>query len=154
MRSVRLTALVGALSLSVGVLGTAACTSPPSWADGGREHDFTESQKRYTQLVRWAEFARASQYVDPDFREAFRADVRRLSELRFTDYDIRRRSDPEEQSATVHVTYQAYRIASLLETAVQEEQQWYRDDSGRWWVKPRFFLGSSSGSGLSRAPDS
>jgi hypothetical protein len=97
-----------------------------------------DAQRSYTQKVRWGEFEEASQYVDPEVRDRFLAEVNRFEDLRITDYrigplDVADGSD----AATVRVSYRAYHLATLLEGHFDETQAWHWDgDSGAWWVRP------------------
>jgi hypothetical protein len=102
----------------------------------GTKARFTEEQKLYTRLVRWSEFSRASEKVDPESRSAFMKDLRGLGEIRFTDYEVEAPDyDRIAQTATVHVTYYAYRPETLEAATFTEDQIWKRDlETGDWHV--------------------
>ena len=99
----------------------------------------SDIQKRYTRLVRWNEFGKASQYVDPELREDYLNNARGLRGLRFTDYEVswlERAADG--RSATAQVRSRGYSTAALTELpAFSETQEWYFDrGKRRWLVRP------------------
>lgn len=101
---------------------------------------FSESQHRYTVLVRWTEFQKAKAFVAEDQQEKFLADMKALKTARFTDYESEDvELDEEKQKATVRVTYTAYLPSSPYELEIVEVQDWSRDGIGnRWRVRSRF----------------
>jgi hypothetical protein len=117
-----------------------ACAGLPGWKGGFWEDEFEDAQRRYTQLIRWAEFGEASNYVDPARRDQFFVTVEALAEVRFTDYAVRfKEVSPARDSATVHVTYRAYRLSSMVETQFEERQEWSREwTTGHWLVRSEF----------------
>jgi hypothetical protein len=102
----------------------------------GYKARFTDTQKQYTRLVRWNEFARASEAVEPEQRSAYLEALRKLGEIRFTDYEAEAPAyDAEAQTATVFVRYSAYHANTLSAVTLLEEQRWTRDlASGDWHV--------------------
>jgi hypothetical protein len=114
-----------------------ACAGLPLLKGGLWERDFEDAQRRYTQLIRWAEFGEASNYVDPARRDQFFVTVEALAEVRFTDYAVRfTERNVASGSATAHVTYRAYRLSSMVETQFEERQEWYREwTTGDWLVR-------------------
>ena len=121
-----------ALALAVGTCLTlgGACT-------GVGSPGFDDQLRRYNQYVRWSDFKRASQFVAPESQADFRARGDALSNVRFTDYDVRKFDvDPEKEEAHVEVYYTAYHTHRLVETAFVEEQEWTRDaETGAWRVE-------------------
>jgi hypothetical protein len=105
----------------------------------GRRSALKETQLHYTQMLRWGEFERASQLVEPEVREEFQRYAPVLDGMRITEYDIGDIAYAEgSQSATVTVTYHAYSLATLVETRFREQQEWIREDgSNTWRVRPR-----------------
>jgi hypothetical protein len=101
------------------------------------EAKFEESQKHYTQSVRWANYAVAQSFVEPEVRKEFRNRAAEFNGLRFADYRIQSVDmEPDGRSATAHVTYIGYRSASPVAVAYDEEQHWtYK--SGGWLVRPQ-----------------
>jgi hypothetical protein len=66
-----------ALAALLAAFAVSACAG--TFFDKLRPSDsVSDIQKRYTRLVRWNEFARASQYVDPELREGYLNDARGL----------------------------------------------------------------------------
>lgn len=105
-----------------------------------REWSLEQAQHRYTTLVRFGDFDRASEFVAEDEREAFMDRMDALDEARFTDYD----SDPVEldeemQTATIEVVYTIYTPSIPFEFEVTETQVWSRDGlTNNWRVRTLF----------------
>jgi hypothetical protein len=105
-----------------------------------RKYSLSEAQHQYTQLVRWSEFTKASNYVHEDVKSDFVNNAPSLRELRFTDYETGPLDiDSETGAASIDVTYYAYRPTNPLEITITETQYWARDGiTNNWKVKPRF----------------
>jgi hypothetical protein len=107
----------------------------------GRQTAFGDTQRQYTQYLRWGEIEKASAFVDPELREAFLAQAPAFREIRITDFAIGE-VDYHDDSATVTVTYQSYSLETFVEGSIREEQSWYREGrSNRWRVRsdPKVF---------------
>ena len=50
------------------LLALFACASLDPW---GHKRDLEDAQRSYTRMVRWGDFEKASQWVDPDHLERF-----------------------------------------------------------------------------------
>ena len=127
---------VRALALAV-LLGAApfGCSTTQEF----RESDFAEIQKHYTKLIRWAQFDRAREFVDPEAVSAFETHARTLGRVHFTDYAIRGvEFSPDGDTATVSVTYYAYERTALVAFAFDEQQEWSRPDGSAWRVRSTF----------------
>jgi type IV pilus biogenesis protein CpaD/CtpE len=118
--------LLGATAMLLG------CATIDPW---GHRRNLEDAQRTYTRMVRWGDFLKASVWVDPDLVERFMEDSEKLSDVRFTDYEIGV-LDVEGDSASVRVRYQAYHAATLLEGTLHETQDWYYED-GKWRVRPQ-----------------
>jgi hypothetical protein len=104
-----------------------------------RQTEFSEIQKHYTKLVRWAQFDRAREFVDPEAIGAFETQAATFGRVHFTDYAIRGVTFSEDgTSATVRVTYYAYARTALVAFAFDEEQEWSRPDGRAWRVRSSF----------------
>ncbi len=127
------TALAGLLAL--GLLASGCSTLGNLDLIGSRKA-LEESQRRYTQLVRWGEYLAASDYVDPEIRSEFLDHMEGWEMVRFSDYQVRR-VDIEDgvSEAEFRVSYLAYHVHSLIEKKVYETQSWYRGKAG-WQVRP------------------
>ena len=125
--------LLGALAASLAGLGCAAFDDPM-----GREYALEDAQLRYTQHVRWGDLDAASEFVEPEAREELLAQRGAFEAIRITEYDIGRFDYGEgRSSATVHVTYHAYSLASVQEQRIEEVQHWTRLGMGNGWqVRP------------------
>ncbi len=105
-----------------------------------RQQTLSESQHRYTVLVRWAEFQKARDYVAKDNRDSFIAQTKILEKARFTAYE----SEPVEldhklQSATIRVTYTVYTPFIPYEFEITELQEWKREGiTNDWQVRSTF----------------
>ncbi len=102
----------------------------------GYKAQLTDVHKQYTRFVRWNEFARASEAIEPEQRSAYLAALRALGEIRFTDYEAEAPVyDDAMETATVRVRYSAYHGNTLSAVTLVEEQRWTRDlESGGWRV--------------------
>jgi hypothetical protein len=101
----------------------------------GRKAAFDDTQRQYTQALRWGEIEKASAFVDPELRAAFLAQQSVFEAMRITDFSIGE-VDYQPDSAKVTVTYQGYSLESLVERKVREEQKWHRESgSNRWLVR-------------------
>lgn len=106
----------------------------------GRQKSLEDSQKRYTELVRWGQLERASEYVDPKLREEYLNHAAAFAKIRFTDFESGRlQFDEGNETATAIVVYHAYSLTTLLEKRIRENQHWYRDKEtfSGWRVRPQ-----------------
>lgn len=94
---------------------------------------FQDTQRRYTQLVRFTDYEKAGRYVVPEDRRAYRERTGALGDLRFSDYDIED-VQADGDSATARVQYVGYRSSSPIVVTYVEEQEW-RFESGTWQVR-------------------
>lgn len=94
---------------------------------------FQDTQRRYTQLMRFTDFEKAGRYVVPEDRSYFRERTGALGDLRFSDYEI---SDVQAtgNSGTARVEYIGYRASSPIIVTYVEEQEW-QFVSGAWQVR-------------------
>jgi hypothetical protein len=119
-----------ALALS---LALAACTSLGRF---DRANDFEEAQKRFTQLVRWGQISKASEWVAPDQRAEFLTLAPEFTDVRFTDYEILDvKLADDARSATAEVRYLGYLVPSYLERSVDLTQQWSCEAGSGWQVR-------------------
>ncbi|MCH2171106.1 hypothetical protein MK489_10015 [Myxococcota bacterium] len=131
-REIRLVCLIASL-----VMPLIACVSPIS-DPLGRKYALEETQRHYTELIRWGEYDRASDYVPPSHRDAFDDSIARLKGFRVTDYEVGRIDiDEDHTRADVTVTYHGYAETTLIERPVVEHQAWSREGmSNHWFVEP------------------
>lgn len=105
-----------------------------------RQLTLSESQHRYTTLVRWAEFHKARSFVAKEDRDLYMEQMKVLEDARFTDYE----SEPVEldggkHSATIRVTYTLYTLSIPYEFEISELQEWTREGiSNNWHVTSTF----------------
>jgi len=95
---------------------------------------FHETQRRYTNLMRFTDFDRARAFVAPDARQAFSERTAALNGIHFTDYSI---VDVENgpNRATVTVNYSGYRASSPVLVSFSEQQEWQLANN-LWTVRP------------------
>ena len=104
-----------------------------------KESALEDSQRKYTELVRWGEIESASTYVDPEMSEAFIDAAAHFKDIRFTNFESGPlRFGEESETATVSVVYHAYSTRTLVEKRFVEHQLWYRevDSENIWRVRP------------------
>ena len=103
----------------------------------GREFD--EAQLRFTRLVRWNQWEKASEMVAPDSRERFREVMAGLEGVKFTDWEtILVDMSKGLKTAEVQVQIEGYREATLLHASARMTQNWERlpGASSPWVVRP------------------
>jgi len=124
------------LGAVVAALGCGATVKDMDWV---QRRSLEQSQQRYTQLVRWGEIDRASQFVDPALREDFLSHRDAFESIRITEFEVGRivpGDDPD--TASVEVTYHGYSQRSFVARPLRESQLWYwSDEAGAWLVRPR-----------------
>jgi hypothetical protein len=104
----------------------------------GRRSALKEAQLHYTQAIRWGDFEKASEFVEPDARDGFLEHRDAFEAIRITDYDIGPIHYESSALAEVTVTYRAYTVGNYIDRAIRERQSWRRDGAGtRWWVTPQ-----------------
>lgn len=84
---------------------------------------FRDTQRRYTQLMRYTDYDKAGRYVLPEARPSFRARTSALGDLRFSDYQVEE-VETDGDTATARVSYIGYRVSSPIVVTFVEEQQW------------------------------
>jgi hypothetical protein len=121
------------------LIGT-GCASSSFVDPTGRLTSLEETQRRYTQLVRWGELKRASAYVEPELVPDFLSYEPMFDQIRITDIDPSEVNlDPSGNSASVDVTYHAYSYSTFQEKRIFETQEWTRYDGVKnvWLVRPQ-----------------
>jgi hypothetical protein len=116
------------LVLSAAGLASAGCASMSD-----KMTVFQDTQRRYTQLMRFTDYEKAGRYVVPEERRSFRERTGALGDLRFSDYDIED-VQTSGDSATARVAYMGYRASSPIMVTYVEEQVW-EFESGTWQVR-------------------
>jgi hypothetical protein len=133
-------AMASALAMVIlAAIGCASTLSNPS----GKKNSLEDSQRRYTELVRWGEIERASAFVDPELQDAFLDHSAAIQQIRFTDFESGPpRYENGNDSATVNVIYHAYSLSTLVEKQIRETQEWYREGgpANQWRVRPNIRL--------------
>jgi hypothetical protein len=106
----------------------------------GRQRALAKTQRSYTNMMRWGDFEKASELVDPSVREEFLGYLPALKQIRITDFEIGDLDFVEDghDVANVTVDYRGYSLSSYVETPLREEQEWHRQGrSNVWLVRPQ-----------------
>ena len=124
--------------VAVIALGCAACVSPSDpWERG---EALKQTQKRYTEALRWGDLEKAARYVDPEMRSDFLALSNAFENVKITDYEIGELDLDTDTlaKAEVVVTYRGYALPQYVEKRVKDHQVWYRDEESgnEWRVRP------------------
>lgn len=114
------------------LLGCQAFTDPL-----GRQYALEQSQKKYTELIRWGDIARASNYVEPELRGDFMALAPIFKNIRITDYEIGEIELEDKVAADLVVTYRGYLMPAFIEKTLVEHQSWRRTKGNTWRVTPQ-----------------
>jgi len=127
--------LAALLALALSGLSTACFSFGDPLARG---EALEESQRRYTEMIRWGDIDKAVRYVDPEHQESFLALAENFELIRITDYEIGELDiDPDTLArAEVDVTYHAYVLNEFVERRVSDHQVWYRLAGNDWRVRP------------------
>jgi hypothetical protein len=144
MRRARLLVLCALLLAGPG--GCIAWVTDPM----GYHAAFDDTQRQYTNYVRWGQVEKASGFVDPALREAFLKQAPAFEGLHITDYE-RGEVDYLGDHAMVTVTYAGYALDTFVERKIREEQQWYREGrSSRWRVRSDVAVFAKASEGAQR----
>ncbi len=122
-----------ALLLVTGCQGTFGKYSSTS-----RSNQFHEAVFEYNKYIRWQEWERASDYLNPDDQSEFKEKAEAVEEvLRITEFEIRDTDiEPEAKSATARVLYRYYRLPSIAERKMKFTQKWiWSEEHKRWTVE-------------------
>ena len=132
MGSIRFRRLLVHLLSAALLVGATACASFDVF---GESDAFEETQRKFSQLVRWGQMDAASRFVIEDQRKDFLALGPELSNMQFSDYEILFVDLSDDfQEATVDVRFEAFHRASLVQRNVSMTQEWTRDEAGEWQV--------------------
>jgi hypothetical protein len=113
----------------------AGCVSPSDPLD--HRGALEDAQKRYTNMIRWRDAAKAVQFVEPSLRDQFLAHAGELESLEISDYDLGEIVyGDDDKSATVEVTYRGYSLSHLVERTIHVTQKWSRESGNDWHVSP------------------
>ena len=106
-----------------------------------REYSLEETQKRYTDLVRFSSYGIAARFLAPDKQNAYVASMPKEKDLRFLDYTAEAVVLNEEMNeAKLRVTYTAYSPWTLVAMEIHEDQVWTRPEgvANAWTVDSTF----------------
>jgi len=99
-----------------------------------RQLTLSQSQHRYTVLVRWNEFQKARSFVAKDGRDEYMLQMKALDDARFTSYESEPvELDQKKKTATIQVTYTLYTPSIPYELEIIEMQEWTRSGITNDW---------------------
>jgi hypothetical protein len=111
------------------------CTSPTDPLD--HRGALKDTQKRYTNFLRWRDAERAAQFVVPERRAKFLSLAKELENLEIGDYELGEvEYGADDMTASIDVTYRGYSLSHLIEHKVRVTQKWRRDDGNDWLIDP------------------
>jgi hypothetical protein len=150
----RVLALVAA-GVSLLLVGCALGYLNPNFAvPKERRERLTEAANGYASALRFGNLGAAAPFVEPDLRDEFVAAFAGDAILRFTDVDVSSVSfDGSIGSGTVLMMARFYRLPSVREILITENQQWRYDPvAARWFISPDFALYETAGVPQRTAP--
>ncbi len=114
----------------------------PSYAlPSERRQRLSDAANRYVSCLRFGNAEMAAPLVEPQLRSEFMAmfGTNSPSPVRFTDAEVEHIEFTELGRATVLVQARLYRLPSVREFPLTEQQQWRYDPAARsWFVSPDF----------------
>lgn len=136
----------------------AACSlgylNPNFLIDNEARDRVEEAAIRYNNSLRFGNLEMAAQWVKPDLRrdflEVFGAEA--SSPIRFTDVEVQQiQFGPARGEARILLSARLYRLPSVSEITLVDEQEWHYDpDAGSWFVTPNLERYASLGQPASR----
>jgi len=93
-----------------------------------------DTQKEFSQYLRWGAIEKASQFVVEDQRAEFASLAPHLSDLRITEYEIMKVDQTSADEALVVVRYVGYSLASPIERSIVLDQNWTRVPETQFWM--------------------
>jgi len=137
-------------STALSVLAATVCAASLGCAFGefrpddplNRQYSLERVQREYSYQIRWSNFKKAAQFVEPKQRAAFMDWGPDPKKFRFTDYLIGDLvvEDEEKRHSTVEVTYTLYSLFALVEYEIHETQVWTRKGRGNYWFVETSFV--------------
>ena len=131
----------------IGVLVLVGCI--PAWMDpgymsrAGRTSRVRDAAESFGYDLRWGRFEEAAKRVKPDQRDAFLSLASELEgNVRFTGFEIESVDvGIARAEASVSVAFTLYRLPSIEETTLREQQHWRFDKiRRRWYIEPNLAL--------------
>ncbi|MBW2242977.1 MAG: hypothetical protein JRH01_13415 [Deltaproteobacteria bacterium] len=115
----------------LGMLGGCAIDLKDPYNDRAR---LRETQKEFTQYMRWGLIDKAAQFVVDEQRAEFETLAPSLTELRLTDHETLSVESIDENHARVLVRFQGYTMSSPIERTINIKQDWTFDETTRVWM--------------------
>jgi hypothetical protein len=134
LRAVLLAAMSALASCSLGYL------NPNFLLTGEARERVEEAAIRYNNSLRFGNLEMAVQWVKPDMRRSFLElfGEQAQAPIRFTDVEIQSiEFGPARGEARILLHARLYRLPSVHEVALLDEQQWHYDpDATAWYITP------------------
>jgi hypothetical protein len=149
-------ASAAALSLLL-LLGCALGYLNPNYAlPSERRQRLSDAANRYVSFLRFGNVEMAAPFVEPRLRAEFISTFNGSSpsSVRFTDINVETIEFTERGRAVVLVQARLYRLPSVREVPLMEQQQWRYDPGARsWYVSPDFALYAGEGTPTRASPE-
>lgn len=115
----------------LGMLGGCAIDLKDPYNDRAR---LRETQREFTQYMRWGLIDKAAQFVVTEQRAKFETLAPSLTELRLTDHETLSVESVDENHAKVLVRFRGYTMSSPIERTIEILQDWSFDETTRVWM--------------------
>lgn len=99
-----------------------------------------ESQLRFSRLIRWHQWEKAAEMVDPESRAEFEKMMRALNGVQFTDWELSEvQMGDDFETAHVEIMISGYSPRTMINHSVIMVQEWKRTNSVThgWVVAPK-----------------
>ncbi len=93
-----------------------------------------DTQREFTQYLRWGVIEKAAQFVVPEQRAEFETLAPNLTDLRLTDYETLSVETIDENHAKILVRFRGYSMSSPIERTIDIEQDWTFDVEAAVWM--------------------
>lgn len=122
--------LIGPVLFLISLAGCAIDLNAP-FNDRGALKD---TQKEFSQSLRWGAIEKAAMFVVPEQRAEFDQLTPTLSELRITDYEMMHLERLSDSEAKIAVRYRGYTLSSPIERTIVIDQTWILDPETHHWM--------------------
>jgi hypothetical protein len=133
-----------ALGLAVvALVGACALRDPGQVLPVQRKAAVKRASESFSDALRWGRLEEAAALVHPDQRAEFRSELAELEDdLRFTSYEIEGVTlGPGLDQANAKVRFELYRLPSVAEETLRDDQRWRYDlVQGSWYLEPDLAL--------------
>lgn len=128
---------------AVALVGACALRDPGQVLPIQRKAAVKRASESFSDALRWNRLDEAAALVHADQRAQFRSELAELGDdLRFTSYEIEGVTlGPGLDRALARVRFELYRLPSVEEETLRDEQRWRYDlVQGSWYLEPDLAL--------------